>query len=335
MRRLPALLLFFLCAAAQAAGLVELSGLEGDEAVTVFYPSDAKPAIVTRGPFKLALAQDGAPKKGNGRLVVISHGSGGSAWTYTDLALMLVEAGYVVAAPLHRGDNFKDHSDIGPASWRRRPAEVSRAIDAVAKDARLAPLLQLDKVGVYGMSAGGHAALSLAGGTWSPAGIKRHCQAHIAEDFAACVGLTTSLKGDMFDGFKKTTALWVIAWRFTDATPVAYEDKRIAAAVAAVPYAADFDMASLAAPRVPLGLALATQDRWLVQKYHGGAVHDACRRCEVVAELITGGHGAYLSPLPPNLSGRVGELLNDPPGFDRQLVPEANRGIVAFFKKHL
>lgn len=99
---------------------------------------------------------------GNGRLVVISHGSGGSAWVYVDLASTLVADGFIVALPEHSGDNYKDKSGVGPEIWRR-PAEVSRAIDAVARGARFAPLLRLDKVGMYGMSAGGHTALTLAG----------------------------------------------------------------------------------------------------------------------------------------------------------------------------
>ena len=44
--------------------------------------------------------------------------------------------------------------------------------------------ISLDKVGMYGMSAGGHTALSLAGGRWSPSLLKAHCEAHIAEDRA-------------------------------------------------------------------------------------------------------------------------------------------------------
>jgi predicted dienelactone hydrolase len=35
------------------------------------------------------------------------------------------------------------------------------------------------------MSAGGHTALSFAGGRWSPAQLRRHCEAHLAEDFQA------------------------------------------------------------------------------------------------------------------------------------------------------
>jgi predicted dienelactone hydrolase len=334
MKLLP-LLLFFCCAAAQAAmGTMDLPGLEGDGPVTVFYPTGDAEKELVRGPFKLQVAQQGAPRKGNGRLVVISHGSGGSPWTYTDIARTLVDAGFTVAFPEHRGDNYKDKSGIGPASWRRRPLEVSRAIDAVGKDARLAPLLQLDRVGVYGMSAGGHTALSFAGGRWSPATLKKHCEAHIAEDFATCVGPTTSLTGGVADGFKKTAALWVIAWRLNDANWVSYEDPRVKAAVAGVPYAVDFDMQSLAAPRVPLGLVVAGKDVWLTPRFHSDAVRAACKPCELVADIPGGGHGALLSPMPP-LSGRLSELISDPPGFDRSVLPAVDRKIAAFFQKHL
>ena len=325
-----------LCTAAQAAvGLTELPGLAGDGPVTVFYPSGAEAKEVKRGPFTLNVAWQGAPQKGNGRLVALSHGSGGSPWTYADLARTLVEAGFVVAIPEHRGDNFRDLSLVGPPSWRLRPAEVSRAIDAVGKDARFAPLLSLDRVGVYGMSAGGHTALTLAGGRWAPAQLARHCEAHIAADFQACVGLATSLKGDGFDGMRETITLWVIAWRLSDAAWVSYEDRRVKAVVAGVPYAADFDMASLAAPRVPLGLVIAGQDRWLVPQFHSGAVRAACKPCEVVAEMPAAGHGALLSPFPPKLSDLAAKLLDDPPGFDRKQLPEVDRKIADFFKRHL
>jgi len=303
--------------------------------VTLFYPSSAPAQPYKRGPFTVNVAQNAAPERGNGRLVVLSHGSGGSAWTYTDLAFALVEAGFTVAAPLHRGDNYEDRKDVGPASWMRRPAEVSRTIDAVGRDARFAPLLALERVGVYGMSAGGHTALSLAGGRWSPAGLLRHCEAHISDDFPACAGLATELKGDAFDGLKKTLTLWIIAWRFSDTSVRAHTDPRVRAVIAAVPYAADFDMASLAAPRVPLGLVIAGQDRWLAPRYHVGAVRAACKPCEVVAELPTGGHGALLSPLPPKLAGNLAVLLGDPPGFDRKQLPEVDRKIAAFFRRHL
>lgn len=103
-----------------------------------------------------------------------------------------------------------------------------------------------------------------------------------------------------------------------------------------VPFAADFDTASLAAPKIPLGFVTAQKDVWLIPRFHSDPVLKACAKCERVADFPAGGHGALLSPPPPKLEGLVGDLLNDPPGFDRaKEVPEVNRRIVAFFSKHL
>jgi predicted dienelactone hydrolase len=321
---------------AQAAiGLTTLAGLDGDGPVTVFYPSSSEAQPLKRGPFAMTLAWQGTAVRGNGRLVVISHGSGGAPWVHGDLARVLVEDGFVVAMPEHRGDNSKDPSSPGPESWKRRPAEVSRAIDAVAKDARFAPLLSLDKVGVYGMSAGGHTALSLAGGRWSALGFRQHCEAHIDDDFPACVGLATRLRGNFLDGVKKSVALFLIRRRFDDATWQTYSDPRVQAVVAGVPYAADFDMASFAPPRVPLGLVIMGKDTWLSPRLHGGAVLQACKSCAEVANLPGGGHGALLSPFPPGLPEVAAVLLNDPPGFDRSALREVDLKIAAFFRRHL
>jgi predicted dienelactone hydrolase len=269
--------------------------------------------------------------------VVISHGSGGAPWVHSDLARVLVADGFVVAMPVHRADNYKNTSRPGPESWKLRPAEVSRAIDAVAHDPRFASLLALDKVGMYGMSAGGHTALSLAGGRWSPALFKQHCEAHLAEDFPACVGLATALRGDMLDGLKKTVALSLIRRRFDDATWQTWNDPRIAAVIAGVPFAADFDMASLARPRVPLGLVIAGKDQWLAPQFHSDPVSESCKPCEIVADLPGAGHGALLSPPPPpdNLGAIAAGLLGDPPGFDRGQMPEVDRRIAAFMRAHL
>lgn len=319
--------------AAPAVGVAVLNP-DDEDPITVFYPSSTPAQPLLRGPFTLQLAADGQPALGNGRLVVISHGSGGGPWVHADLARALVEGGYVVVVPWHHQDNSRHPGRPGPDSWKLRPAEVSRAIDAVAATPRLGPL-QLDRVGVYGMSAGGHTALSMAGGRWSEAGFLRHCEAHLEADFQTCVGLTTQLRGNWLDGLKTGVARAVLRWKFDDDTPRAHHDPRVAAVVAGVPLAADFDMASLATPRVPLALITAPLDTWLHPRFHSDAVLRACKPCEHLAEIPGGGHGALLSPPPPGLSGLAGELLNDPPGFDRAVLPAIDRKIVAFFDRHL
>lgn len=330
-----AVLLAGLPTAAASVGLTELAGRDGDGPVTVLYPSSGNEQPVARGPFSFRFAENGAPAVGNGRLVVLSHGSGSLPWVYADLARTLVDAGFVVAMPMHRGDNALDDGAAGPPSWKLRPFEVSRAIDAVAADARFAPLLRLDRVGMYGVSAGGHTALTLAGGRWSPAQVRDHCEAHIAEDFQTCVGLGTGLDGGMLDPVKTWVALQVIGYRFDDATWYEHNDPRIAAIVAGMPFAADFDMATLATPRVPLGIIGARQDRWLVPRFHSDRVLEACASCERLADFENGGHGALFSPLRTDITGLRAEMVADPPGFDRAALPETYARITAFFRGHL
>ena len=336
LRRAALALLAIAAGAARAdVGLLELPAPAGQGPLTVFYPTAQRATAIERGPFRLELAESAPPVRGNGRLVVLSHGSGGNAWVHADLARQLVAAGFVVAAPLHEGDNFRDHSAVGPESWKRRPLEVSRAIDAIAADPRFAPLLSLERVGMYGMSAGGHTALTLAGGRWSPSGLLRHCEAHLDDDFPTCVGLALQLKDDGFDGLRKAVARTAIRWRLDDPRWYTHTDPRIAAIVADVPFAVDFDPASLARPPVPLGLVRSGRDTWLAPTYHVDAILKACQGCTMVADLPTAGHGSLLSPQPVKLSAAAAALLRDPPGFDRALVAPAHARIVAFFTARL
>jgi predicted dienelactone hydrolase len=333
---LLACLLACAAACAQAAAAVDELPAQGDDGpVTIFYPSSSPEQTLTRGPFTLQAAFRGLPVRGNGHLVVLSHGTSGAAWTYTDLAKRLVEAGFVVAVPEHQGDNYHDRSQAGPASFKRRPVEVSHAIDAVARDPRFKTLLSFEQVGMYGMSAGGHTALTLAGGKWSATTLRDHCEEHLDDDFSTCVGGALELRGNGLDGIKKFTAHRVIRWRLDDPQWYGHTDPRIRAIIAEVPFAVDFDLRTLAHPAVPLGIVQAGKDAWLTPRYHSGALLKVCTSCELVADLPTAGHGSLMSPQPLMLTGTIATLLRDPPGFDRALVASTHQRIVDFFRRHL
>ena len=332
-----------LCATAQAqnpppyrAGLTELPGSATAGPILVFHPTDSDPVELRRGVFTVRVAHPAGVVRGNGRLIVISHGSGAHPMVQSDIAIHLARAGYLVAIPEHAGDNWHDSSQIGPPSWQRRPQEVSRAIDVLAGDARFAPLFDAQRVGVFGMSAGGHTALTLAGGRWSRARLLAHCEDHLADDFIACAGPTVALEGDALDGLKLRLARMVIRWNLGGDTPSqGHTDPRIRAAVAGVPFAADFDPASLHAPAIPLGIVQAEQDRWLVPRFHSMAVAERCTTCTLLASLPQAGHGALLAPLPPTGNRLLDRLIADPPGFDRSSLPALYQRIEAYFRQHL
>lgn len=318
-----------------ATGLTEIPATAQHGAVTVFSPATGSNQRLIKTGLPVLAAPDAPPVKGNGRLIVISHGSGSTAWNNADLARELTEAGFIVALPTHLRDNFHNAQDAGPVSWAIRPQEVSSAIDALAKDARFAPLLQLDRVGMYGMSAGGLTALTLAGGRWSSAKMVQHCDAHIRADVHACVGLLFELNGGIFDSIKLFFSRLILRWRFNDPTWHQHHDPRIQAIVAGVPFGAVFDLNSLAQPKVPLALITARQDVWLHPQFHSDPILQVCQSCTRLHDFETGGHGALLSPIRSPLEGLVARLIGDPAGFDRQETARVNQKISQYFQQRL
>jgi predicted dienelactone hydrolase len=318
-----------------AVGLTVLSGNEQRGPITMFYPSNSIASSVQRGPFTVNVAVNGSPIAGNRRLVVFSHGSGGSPWPLADFAASLVNTGFIVAIPEHDGDNYKDQSKVGPETWKLRPREVSQAIDAVQADARFTGLLDFTQVGMYGTSAGGLTALTLAGARWSSANFQRHCLENIEQDFNACVGLATELRGNFLDPVKIFAARLVHRMRFGDATWQSHTDPRIQAVMATVPMAAPLDMASLAQPRAAIAVVQAQLDPWLAPRFHSQAVLTACPTCMEIPNLPQASHGTLFSPWPQDLAQSLTTMLLDPPGFDRRALPQMYRTMGVFFKDKL
>ena len=334
LRFLAAALSTAVASAHAGVAMAELPANAVSGPVTVFYRTQAVPAPVRRGDFQLDVAVDAAPTANSPRLVVISHGSPGSPWVHFDLVRALVDGGFTVALPEHQADNYKDGSDPGPPAWRRRPLEVSRAIDRLAQEPAFASTLDFARVGMFGMSAGGHTALTLAGGRWSPSRLREHCRLNIVEDFHACAGPSFALTGGPLDGVKKLIVSAVNDRKFDDSSWYEHVDNRIVAVAAGVPFAADFDPDSLRQPKVTLALISARKDRWLIPRFHSDAIAAACRSCELLLDVETGGHGALLGPLPPG--GELSDLVRDPPGFDRETqVPRINMAITKFFQRTL
>jgi predicted dienelactone hydrolase len=324
-------------AQATSLGMQTLAATSNTGEITLYYPSSSPAVPLQRGPFSLQVAhQGGYVSSSQPRpLIMFSHGSGGSPWPVADLARAFVDAGYVMAIPTHAGDNWRDMSQVGPESWKQRPVEISRALDALTADAQWSTRLNLKQVGLYGMSAGGHTVLTLAGGRWSSGNFMRHCLENMERDFNACVGLATHLRGNAIDGIKLTVARAEHRRRFDDDTLLAHSDPRIRAALAHVPMAAPFDMKSFASIPIPLGILPAQQDEWLRPQFHSDRVLAACPSCTLVMQLPQAGHGSLFSPWPQDFAKQLTPLLVDPPGFDRSQLPQIYAKMVTFFQQHL
>jgi predicted dienelactone hydrolase len=319
--------------------------------VTLVYPTDAVSRPTRFGPITVDVAVDAAPSSGRRRLVLMSHGTGGSPLPDHALAARLARAGFVVAQLLHEGDNHLDTRLAGPESFSLRPTEAVRVIDALAADPAWAARLDLGRVGVHGMSAGGVTALSLAGAQWRTLDLVRHCLAHPQEDEAFCFqgAKSPELRAERQARFDRAR-FWpefvlpaqLKAWHGgrspTGERPDPRPDPRVASVTAAVPVAAIFSADSLRRIRVPVGLVSAREDTVLLPRFHSARVLEHCTSCESLADL-PGGHFDVLWPWPEALARAVaaqqlrgGETT---PGFDPALRDDAHARIVAFHRRHL
>lgn len=356
MRHLLSMLAAVLAAplASAQVGLAQIDA--GGLPVTLTYPTTASASAQAFGPITLTVAPGaalapGAPR----RLIVMSHGTGGSVTVDHTLAATLARAGFVVAQPLHAGDNFSDASKAGPESWQRRPGEVSRVIDALAADPQWAPRLKLDRVGVHGMSAGGVTGLALAGAQWRLLDLLRHCNANLEADIAFCFNgaLDPARQAERRASFERARGVpeaflpAAVTARHGGRTPPAgadagfdpRPDPRIAAVTLAVPVAAVFDAASLARIRVPVGLVRAGADGVLAPAFHADHLLRHCTRCTLLADLDGAGHFNLLSPWPEAIARPVARQFlrgGEPaPGFDPQRLAEAHAALRDFHRRHL
>ena len=104
-----------LAAAPLAAGFETLQAADGTDKpleVAVWYPTEAVAQQVDLGPFTLNIARGGAVAGQRLPLIVISHGNGGATFSHHDTAVALAQAGFVVAAVAHTGDNHADRAEL-------------------------------------------------------------------------------------------------------------------------------------------------------------------------------------------------------------------------------
>ena len=98
-------------------------------------------------------------------LIVISHGRTGWFGGHHDTAAAMADAGFVVAAISHPGDNGSDQSGVDSLSVLiERPADIKRLIDFMLNAWPDARRVDAERIGLYGFSMGGYTGLVVIGG---------------------------------------------------------------------------------------------------------------------------------------------------------------------------
>jgi predicted dienelactone hydrolase len=152
--------------------------------VTVWYPAEAsarEQPVIIRGLdiFELGKAAKDAPlaaKTARFPLVVISHGTGGSALSMAWLGEALAAHGYIAAAVNHPGNNAAEpYTALGFSIWWERARDLSETISATLADAKFGGQIDPERIGSAGFSLGGYTMIELAGGITDLQGFARFC----------------------------------------------------------------------------------------------------------------------------------------------------------------
>lgn len=158
--------------------VVRVESPSGPVAVAVWYPTSGTPRPTTFvGGSLMSVARDGQVDGTGLPLIVLSHGNGGSGLSHVDLAMALASEGYVVAAPTHAGDNYADQSrQSSPTLFSDRAGQLRATIDHMLGKWNGATHIDAERIGAFGMSAGGFTVLTMVGGTPRMALIPGHCR---------------------------------------------------------------------------------------------------------------------------------------------------------------
>lgn len=97
-------------------------------------------------------------------LLIISHASGLTRYSYHTLADLFVKQGYIVAVPMHSEDNAHNMRIFYSAkSFYQRAKQCSLAIDLLLQDRTFSQFVDSTKINFMGFGSGGASGLLLAG----------------------------------------------------------------------------------------------------------------------------------------------------------------------------
>jgi predicted dienelactone hydrolase len=248
-------------------------------------------------------------------LIVFSHGRRGNFRGHHDTAETLADAGFIVAAINHPGDNSTAMSRTDELSVLiERPADIKRLTDYMLGTWPEAATIDPARVGLFGFSRGGYTGLVVIGGN---------------PDFRA--GLTY-----MCPPGSLMLKCQQIRENKVPPQPLVH-DLRVKAAVLADPgYPFMFNRGGLKNVTIPVQL-------WRSERGGDGLVPEA-----VIALVprfpkrpqyhvpAKSAHFSFLAPCLPEAMKAFPELCIDPPGFDRATFHKAfNAEVLAFFRQNL
>lgn len=132
--------------------------------INLWYPASRPTRELNFSPWIINAAPGGAPAPGTFPLIILSHSTAGTRFTYHDTATWLASQGFIVAAPTHPRDSMDNMDDL--FTWDQltgRMENIISTMDVILKDRDISKSIAKDRIGLLGYGAGGTAALFLGG----------------------------------------------------------------------------------------------------------------------------------------------------------------------------
>jgi predicted dienelactone hydrolase len=314
--------------------------------VTVWYPAEAgtkeQPQFVgsSDSPFAfLGNAAVDASLPGTSQrfpLIVLSHGTGGTAGTLAWLGTELAAHGYVAAAVNHPGNTgVEAYTTQGFVLWWERAHDLSAVIDNLLADPTFGKRIDPKRIGAAGFSLGGYTMIEIAGGITDPALFRDFCKSPRADGICKDPPEFSGLVGKFFDADQLAKTDPEMQSSLNHASD-SYRDPRIRAVFAMAPALGPaFRMESLKKISIPVAIVAGSADanvpiassaQFFAREIPGAALTLLPDATHYVFLFTCGEAGKKSRPM----------MCADPPGIDRDAIHAKTSGIaLEFFKKHL
>jgi predicted dienelactone hydrolase len=265
-------------------------------------------------------------------MVLLSHGSGGSALQMAWLGTALAHAGFIAVAVDHPGNNANaPMTPEGLALWWERATDISQTLDMMLADSEFGKKIDPSRVGAAGYSLGGYTVMELAGAQTDVREFFDLCRKK--PDTTVCITPESRGLGSIEDVLK--------AARKTSGESLArsgelYSDDRIGAVFAIAP-ALGFTLTdeSLGSIRLPVELVVGDADR-TAPPYENAEWIQANIRGAKLTELPHVSHYTFLNVCTADGRKALERYCTDEKGIEREAVHEKVAGMaVIFFRKAL
>lgn len=313
---------------------------------TVWYPADAQVvetqqwvgepehafAMAGRAARDARLAE--APAKYP--LILLSHGTGGSALMMAWLGTVLAKNGYIAVAVNHPGNNaLEDYTVQGFTLGWERAVDLSRVLDGMLADATFGPRIDANRVGAAGFSLGGYTMMVLAGAVASPIDLQqleRQCKAgawdplcYSPPEFPGLTQKALALAGS--DSAYRAAL---------QKSAESHRDARIRGVFAIAPVDIRLTKQSLGAISIPVEIVVGAGDPILQPAANAEVLAKNIPRAKLTVYPGGVGHYTFLATCTDAGKAQNAGLCVDAPGIDRDAVHAEAAGMaVAFFDGHL